>query len=190
MTTFITRRVIVASLCAVVIFFAVPLSGTAWAAHSGSPPHPASSLRPESSSGLGLCQLSSKVNRLTVTRSRNANSISLVFPATVRSSDKARVQALARALCALPKPPSTTMYCVADFGVRYSLQFREYLGIEAVAEPVARVVVVDPSGCEFVIGLGSTRWTDTRPQFWTLLGAAVGLPHATRTTFTGRVFYG
>ena len=190
MTTSVMRRTIVTSLSAVVVLFAGPLSGTAYASHSGGVPHSASSLRPASSSGLSLCQLSSKVNRLIVTRNHNVNPISFTFPATLRSSDNARVQALARALCALPKPPSTTMYCVADFGVRYSLHFWEYLGNEAVAEPDARVVVVDPWGCEFVTGLGNTRWTDTRPQFWTLLGAVIGLPHATRTTFAGKVANG
>ena len=190
MTTSITRRAIVASLCAVVALCAGPLSGAAWASHSSSQPHPASSLRPARSSGLGLCQLTGKVNRLTVTRNHSANPITFTFPAMIKTRDKARVQALARALCALPKPLSTTMYCVVDLGVRYSLHFWDYLGNEAVARPVARVVVVDPWGCEFVTGLGSTRWTDTRPQLWTVLGAAIGLPHATRTTFAGEVANG
>ena len=190
MTTSIPRRAIVASLCVVIALYAGPLSGAAWASHSSSEPHPASSPRSARSSGLGLCQLTGRVNRLTVTRNHNANPITFTFPAALKGRDKARVQALARALCALPKPPSTTMYCVADLGVRYSLHFWDYLGNEAVARPVARVVVVDPWGCELVTGLGGTRWTDTRPQFWTVLGAAIGLAHATRTTFAGQVANG
>ena len=187
MTNSIKRRAIIVGCCAVVALSAGPLSGTAGASHSGGLRHPVSTLRPSISPGLDLCQLTNIVNRLTVTRHHNANTIAFTFPATFESRDKARVQALARALCALPKPPSATMYCTVDLGVRYSHHFWDYLGNEAVARPIARVVVVDPWGCEFVTGLGSTRWTDTRPQLWSVLGAAIGLPHATRATFAGKV---
>ena len=191
MNTAQTGRANIAGLCALALaLFAGPLSDAALASQSGSQAHPSSSLRLARSTGLGLCQLRSKVNRLSVTRNHNANPITFTFPATVMSRDKARVQALARALCVLPRPPSTVMYCVVDLGVRYSLHFWDYMGNEAVARPVARVVVVDPWGCEFVTGLGGTLWADTRPQFWTVLGAAIGLPHATRSTFAGTMANG
>jgi hypothetical protein len=183
MTASQTGRSIVAGLCALMALAVGPLSGPAWASHSVGQPHPSSSLQPATSSELVLCQLTGSVNRLTVTRNHNANPITFTFPETIKSTDKARVQALARALCTLPRPPSTEMYCVVDLGVRYTLHFWNHLGNEAVARPV----VVDPEGCQFVTGLDSTRWTENRPQFWTVLGAAIGLPHVSRATFTGRL---
>ena len=97
------------------------------------------------------------------------------FPRTVVIERSARLVALARALCALPPMPAGARSCPVDFLLRYTL---------TAAQPRARISI-DPSGCQTVSGLGAARWAATRPGFWTALGDAIGLAHATVATFRG-----
>ena len=97
------------------------------------------------------------------------------FPRTVVIERSARLVALARALCALPPLPADARACPVDFLLHYALKTAEQ-----------RVPIrIDPSGCQTVRGLGTTRWAATRPRFWTALGDAIGLAHATIATFRG-----
>ena len=182
------RQTFVSSLCAAVALSTGPLSGVAWASHPVSQHHPVSSFRPASTSGQRLCQLGSKVNRLTVTRRHSANRIIFSFPATVTSRNAVRIRTLAWALCALP-PSSVRLQCTVDLNVLYSLNFGYLLHNDLGGRSIA-LVTVDPRGCEYVTGLSSPRWTRARPQFWSVLGAAIGLPDATPTTFAGKVAKG
>jgi hypothetical protein len=166
---------------------------TAPAGAIGSPPssfssgyEPSSTVASEpriaGTSQLGLCHFVNQVTSLTATRSRYPNKMTFSFPHVVRSTNVTAVRAAAKALCALPVMPSGVYNCPLDVEVHYRLKF--VVG-EAVSSYYTRFVVIDPWGCETVTGLGAGRTATVR--LWPVLGAALGLRHATGVTFAGRL---
>ena len=127
-----------------------------------------------------LGQSIDQLGRLVVSRTDRfpSNQIRFTFPATVVVTDRAAVQAVARALCALPQMPSGTMFCPIDFGIIYHLVF-------TAGGRSFSVVSIDVGGCETVRGLGATRWLMKSPGFWHMLGMAMGLSKPGYATFRG-----
>lgn len=161
------------------------LGGAAYAA-SGHRLSPNSNARnvPHASSHLVLCEnvLREKMRRLTVTRNTPPNPTIFAFPRKTSGTDPTLIRALALALCKLPVIPKEAMSCPDDLGIRYTLHFTNTGDIGGTS---TKDVVVAPTGCETVTGLGATRWVLTRLGFWSALGKSIGLQDATRSTFVG-----
>lgn len=126
----------------------------------------------------------SRVNRLSVVRSRPLNKETFIFASVVHSARVGAIRDLARAFCNLPPVTSAAMSCPADFGVDYTLTFAVKGGGPSSGVALAPVVV-DATGCTTVTGLVHVRWTIGRPHFFAVFGAAIGLAHASRDTFAG-----
>ena len=137
--------------------------------------------RPASSVGSTLCGSVPTLDRLVVHRSDAfpQNHMRFSFPDEVTVADVTKVRAAAQALCSLPKMPSGTLHCPADFGIVYHLVFSA--GVRALPP-----VEVDATGCESVRGLGLVRWVARSPGFWPTLGRSMGLPSPSSATFRGR----
>ena len=123
-----------------------------------------------------------RLDRLVVTRT-NAfpeNHIRFAFPAKVSVTDPAAVQAVARALLALPEPPSGTVYGPIDLGITYHLVF--FAGDRRFP-----VVNVNATGTETVTGLGPARSATGAATFWHALGVAVGVSRPSWDAFRGSV---
>jgi hypothetical protein len=88
------------------------------------------------------------------------------------------VRDAATALCALPVMPRKGLHCPADWGITYHLAFFA----KGHAFPA---VDVDATGCQGVKGLGAVRWVARSPEFWKVLGAAMGLAHPNAGLFAG-----
>lgn len=127
-----------------------------------------------------LAQQLSHLDRLVVRRSDAfpQNRTHFGFPAEVTVNDPARVQAVARALLALPAMPSGPLYIPNDLGITYRLVF-------ATADQSLPAIVVAATGAQTVQGLGGTRWVARSPRFWATLGSAMGLAQPTNATFRG-----
>jgi hypothetical protein len=127
-----------------------------------------------------LAQALSRLDRLVVLRSDAfpQNHISFSFPAKVTVSDPLEVQAVARALLALPAMPSTAFNAPIDLGITYRLVF-------ATADERLPPISVDATGAQVVRGLGGTRWVARSPGFWRTLGTAMGLARPEYATFRG-----
>jgi hypothetical protein len=102
------------------------------------------------------------------------------FPAQVTVTDAAEAQAVARALCALAPMPRGPILCPIDWGVSYRLLF-------AAGGGRLWQVKVDASGCQEVSGVSPARWIAGSTAFWSVLGNAVGLSHASSVTFAGTI---
>ena len=127
-----------------------------------------------------LSQALSHLDRLVVLRSDAfpQNHISFSFPAKVTVSDPVEVQAVARALLALPAMPSGVLHGPADLGITYCLVF-------ATVDERFPPISVDATGTQTVRGLGGTRWAARSPGFWRTLGSAMGLARPGYATFRG-----
>ena len=127
-----------------------------------------------------LAQQLGHLDRLVVQRSDAIpqNHTHFGFPAEVTINDPAQVQAVARALLALPAMPSGRMFIPADLGITYRLVF-------ATADQSLPAIVVAATGAQTVQGLGGTRWVARSPGFWVTLGSAMGLAQPTNATFRG-----
>lgn len=156
----------------------------------GAYPEPAPTERPQISLRVALCQSTfpDRVVAVTLTRTNLHNPEHFTFPAQMRGAKPALVRALATALCSLPLMPAGER-CPADWGPTYSLQFAlpESLG-SVGGESRILPASVQTTGCELVRGgeVG-TPWVARSPRFFTTLGAAIGLRHATRATFAGEL---
>ena len=67
--------------------------------------------------------------------------------------------------------PAGGFVCPADLGITYTLSFT----------PGGRkdpAVTIDATECEEVRGIGRARWVMRTPAFWSVLGQAIGIPHA------------
>jgi len=137
--------------------------------------------RPASAADSTLCGLVPTLDRLVVRRSDAfpQNHMRFSFRAEVTVTDATKVRAAAQGLCSLPKVPSGTFHCPADFGIVYHLVFSA--GAWALSP-----VEVDATGCEMVRGLGHVRWVARSPEFWPTLGRAMGLSSPSYATFRGR----
>jgi hypothetical protein len=133
-----------------------------------------------------VCGLVNNFDRLTITRSHPGNPETFTFPAMVKTSNKLRIRALVKALCALPSPGTGIYHCPADYGPHYTLNFGSSTELGAAITPV----VVQATGCKSVRGLSPTHWIALTPSFWGVLVVAIGLPHATRSTFAGKLTSG
>ncbi len=182
MTTANRLRGFVAIL-SVLLSVALP-TATALAATTTNQSHWAESSRPAVSQGISVCGFVNSVDRLTVTRSHRGNPETFTFPAIVTTSNKMRIRALATALCSLPSPGTGVYHCPADYGPHYTLNF-----VSTVSDMIAALtpVVVQATGCESVRGLTPSRWIALTPSFWRVLGVAIGLDHAARSTFAGKL---
>jgi len=91
-----------------------------------------------------------------------------------------KVRVVAKALCALPRPPhdAARYFCSIDLGISYRLIF-------AVEGRHYSPISVKPGGCEEVSGLTSPRWAERSPGFWRVLGNAMGITNATPAVFNG-----
>jgi hypothetical protein len=61
-----------------------------------------------------------------------------------------------------------------------------FLRYEVSFAGAAGRVSVDPFGCQVVSGAGPVRWAGRSPSFWRTLGAMLGKPNASSTTFQGQ----
>jgi hypothetical protein len=139
---------------------------------------------PSAQPPLGLCQLIGQLNRLEVRRSDALpqNHTHFSFPAIVTVTKPSAVQAVAKALCALPALPAGVFNGPADFGITYQLVFR-------AGKQHWPAVIVAAGGLQTVRGLGHTRWllspAGSSAHFWRTLGTAMGLTSASNATFAG-----
>ena len=136
--------------------------------------------RPRSAADSTLCGSVPTLDRLVVHRSDAfpQNHMRFSFPAEVTVTDATKVREAAQALCSLPKMPSGTFHCPADFGIVYHLVF-------SAGERTLSPVAVDATGCQTVRGLAHVRWVARSPEFWPTLGRAMGLSSPSYAAFRG-----
>lgn len=119
---------------------------------------------------LVLCSDPAAADRVVISRSATVHAIQPernLAPGQATVAAAARVRALAKALCALPRMPKGPVECPALFAGTYRLRF-------TVAGRVLPVVTIQETGCQTVTGLGPVRTVSRSPAFWTVLAAAVG----------------
>jgi len=73
------------------------------------------------------------------------------------------------------------LHCPALFAVTYHLIFSVKLAHDTVGE----IVDLNPTGCQPVTGIGPIRTLSLHEDFYQVLGTAIGLAHANRSTFAG-----
>lgn len=160
-----------------VLLVAAGLLLAACGTQASSNPEPSPPTHP---AGSTLCGSVSALDRLVVRRSDPfpQNHMRFSFPTEVTVTSAAAVRAAAQALCALPKMPSGTISCPADFGIAYHFVF-------FASKQAFPAVELDPSGCQEVRGLGLTRWAVRSPHLWPALGSAMGLASPSYGAFRG-----
>ena len=158
-------------LAAVVLLAAGP--------NAGAISHPSSANAP-SAATPSPCGSIGSLDRLVVTRTNSIpqNHFHFAFPASVTITKAAAVRDAAAALCALPVMPKKGLHCPADWGITYHLAFFA----KGHAFPT---VNVDATGCRGVKDLGAVRWVARSPEFWQVLGAAMGLAQPDAALFAG-----
>jgi hypothetical protein len=157
--------------------------GSAAGTGSSSPPSAPSSSVPASHQ---LCARPAAVSRVVIARTgilrepfsggsadtptpARSSPVILPRPVVVKVvTSPPRAQALARALCALPRMPRGPVNCPAFFLGYYRLAF-------TAAGRSLPPVPVQVSGCRLVTGLGPVRQA-LRPAFWNLLARTGGWP--------------
>ncbi len=146
---------------------------------------PSGQMSRQPGAGSALCRSVAILDRLVVHRIINfpQNHMRFSFPAEMIVHRASTVQAVARALCALPVIPKGPISCPAGFGVDYHFAF-------FAGERAFPAVDVDPSSCQSVRGIGSVRWVMRSPEFWPALGRALELSSSTYATFRGSGPYG
>ena len=164
------------------------IAGIAAAGCTQQPGHPATTSpstagRPPGSAHAVTCQqIVTGTRQLTLRRivRRSPFTPSFTWPALLRSHNAASAQAVAQALCALPQPPPGVSAAAPGYLVTYQLTLLSTHGFLAA-------VTFLPHASNEVTGLPgqSARLYSTHATLWPLLGAAVGLPHATLATFAG-----
>jgi hypothetical protein len=128
-----------------------------------------------------LCQVIPRVDRLIVTRDAPGNQFRFTFPTVVTVTSAKLAREVATSACGLPQVTHGVYYCPAEFAVSYKLDFV----IRGEKGMGGEYLVANPTGCELVTGLVTARSTASRPGFYRLLGRAMGLQHAGRSTFAG-----
>lgn len=88
----------------------------------------------------------------------------------VTVTNRGRVVALARAICALPPMPPGVLSCPVDIGGGFALEF-------ATDGPRMVPVTIRASGCESVFGasVGRPRWIPASPAFWATFARLTGI---------------
>jgi hypothetical protein len=132
------------------------------------------------SGGSGLCSDTNQVDGLTVKRDSALphNHEHFNFAATVTVSATGKARSVASAVCELPQMPAKPIACGNDAGITYELTF-------TAKDMKLPAITLRASGCENVLGLGETRWALRSPEFWHVLGIAMGLKHPSQSTFAG-----
>jgi hypothetical protein len=140
------------------------ISGTTTTGHTGRPGST------PSATAAGLCAAANEVDSLTVIRDDvfPRNHLRFRFPRRVTTSHPQQAQAVARAVCGLPRMPRGPMACPADLGVGYRLVF------SAAGRRFG--VVTLAGGCQQVSGAGPVRWVARSPGFWAVMQRAIGVP--------------
>jgi hypothetical protein len=91
----------------------------------------------------------------------------------VTVSDAAKAQALYAATLALPPVPPGEYGCPMDFGINYTLVFRD------ASSSTVMTTSLDPGGCQGVrmeSPVGSTgAWTATERSYWSTLASDLGV---------------
>jgi hypothetical protein len=130
-------------------------------------------------SATGLCGEVSSITGAVVRRvvSLPANHPRFSIPPVIAVSS-GDAQHVAQLICGLPKFPLGMLSCPVDVGIGYDVEFA--LGRASGS------VALDPWGCEAVRGAITVRSASSE-AFWHGLGAAIGLPGATRSTFAGSI---
>jgi len=131
--------------------------------------------------GAYLCQVIPRVDRLVVTRDAPGGQFHFTFSTVVTVTSDKLAREVATSVCGLPHIAHGVYHCPAEFAVSYELDF----AIRGEKGMGGELIVANPTGCELVTGLGTTRSTALRPGFYRLLGKAMGLKHAGRVTFAG-----
>lgn len=94
------------------------------------------------------------------------------FPDRLAITRQSKAHTILDALCGLPSvPKDVTFNCPLDYGVEYSLIFR-YNSMAVLR------TTLDASGCRFVTGLQTKRFTSM--TFWHHLADALELPRGTQ----------
>ena len=132
------------------------------------------------SSGGGLCASAQTVQRLSVHRVNMLpqNHERFTFPARANVNDPTKIRMVAQAVCELPPMPGGAFACPADWGIKYQLTFTA----DGNKLPT---VTIDATGCQTVQGFSRTIWVARTPGFWSVLGKAIGVPHAASGAFGG-----
>lgn len=128
-----------------------------------------------------LCHVIPRVDRLIITRHAPGNQFHFTFPVVVTVTNAAAAREVATSACALPDVPTGVRHCPAGFAVSYHLIF----WVQGQKGPGADLIVVNPTGCQSVTGLGPARTTSFGAGFYQLLGTAMGLKNASYRTFVG-----
>jgi hypothetical protein len=166
--------------CAVVLMSLVTGLGLA-ACGSSSSVAPTTTSTAPSNQVAYLCQVIPRVDRLIVTRQAPGKQFHFTFPAVVTVTNAAAALAVATSACALPDVPKGVRHCPAEFAISYHLVFW-VLGQKG---PGDDLVIVNPTGCQSITGLGAVRTTSFGASFYQLLGNAMGLRNASYRTFVG-----
>ncbi|MGO8876869.1 MAG: hypothetical protein ACLQNG_14030 [Acidimicrobiales bacterium] len=137
------------------------------------------SAQPPGSAASGLCGSVSSITGAVVHRvvALPQNHPKFSFPAVVRIRSTGAAKRVARTLCALPRFPEGVYSCPVDLGISYNIEFS--------LAGATKTVSVNPWGCETVGGAISPRRATS--GMWPVLGSAMGLRHATRSTFAGTI---
>ena len=127
-----------------------------------------------------VCESAPSLTKLVISRHNefSDNRLHFSFSPTMTIRNASLVRSVAHALCALPKKPRGVLHCPSDNGISYRATF-------STGRQTFAVVTIDPSGCEFIGGLGATRWAAHSPNLWNTLGKAMRLPKPDRATFLG-----
>ena len=128
-----------------------------------------------------VCQVTTRVDRLRVTRVAPGDQVLFTFPPVVTVVNASAARAVARGACGLPNVPSGTFHCPAEFAVSYRLVF----SVRGEKGMGAQAIVAHPTGCQNVTGFTHVRTTRYRPGFYTLLARAMGLRDGSYPTFLG-----
>lgn len=129
--------------------------------------------------GTAVCTNATRIDRLTIDRLNPLHQpFRFPVPARITVTDAYQAQAVARALCALPPVGHRSFSCPADWGIRDQLRL-------AARQHWFRPVTVDATGCTMVTGLGPVRLISGMFGFWSVLGNAAGLTHASLAAFAG-----
>jgi hypothetical protein len=128
-----------------------------------------------------LCQVLPRVDRLIVTRKVSRTQFHFTFPAAVTVTNAAAARRIASVACGLADMPKGVQACPVEFSIWYHLDF----AVRGEKGMGGESIVANPTGCQTVTGLGAVRTTAQRQDFYQLLGNALGLRNAGRSTFAG-----
>lgn len=157
---------------------ALMLAGCANVTSSGSLARSSSSLtnRP-----VTLCRDVSRVNELIVQRHALDNQLRFTFRPVVVVHHVESARAVLRGACALPVA-NHGAHCPIGLAVHYDLA----VTVQRAKGTRVATIVLYPTGCQTLSGLGAVRTAALHQSFFRILGDAMGLHLAEQPTFEGR----